>query len=169
MPRIYRLTAVLAAGLLASVWFATVDTTPAAAQDEATPAASAVAADGQACPPGATCRLGHGVLSNLRDLHGNDIENCRPRTYGQPDLFYNYYVPGTCGGVPAAMYVAPQPVPAWVGHTYYTYQPFLPHELLYQHHRHYYRYYDQGRGLTRTSVSWYRPPIYIPSHFRIAR
>jgi hypothetical protein len=160
---------VLAAGLLTSVWFATVHTTAAAAQDDTAPADTSVVTDGQACPPGASCRLGHGVLSSLRDLHGNDIENCRPRTYGQPDLFYNYYVPGTCGGVPAAMYLAPQPVPAWVGHTYYTYQPFLPHELMYQHHRHYYRYYDQGRGLTRTSVSWYRPPIYIPSHFRIAR
>ena len=57
--------------------------------------------------------------------------NCRPRTYGQPDLFYNYYVPGTCGGVPAAAYIAPVPVPPVVGHTYYTYQPFLPNELLY--------------------------------------
>ena len=54
------------------------------------------------------------------------------------------------------------PVPAWVGHTYYTYQPFLPNELLYQHHRTYYRYYDQGRGLTRTAISWSRPPIYHP-------
>ena len=77
--------------------------------------------------------------------------NCRAQYYGQPELFYNYYVPGTCGGVPANMYVAPQPVPAWVGHTYYTYQPFMPHELLYQHHRTYYRYYDGGRGMTRTT------------------
>ena len=58
--------------------------------------------------------------------------------------------PGTCGGVPAEMYLAPQPVPAYVGHTYFTYQPMMPHELLYQHHRTYYRHYDEGRGLTRT-------------------
>ena len=77
--------------------------------------------------------------------------------------------PGYCGGVPAAAYIAPRPVPAWVGQTYYTYQPFMPNELLYQHHRTYYRYYDQGRGMTRTSVSWSRPPVYVLSHFRIAR
>lgn len=169
MPRSYRLTAALAAGLLAGLWIITGSVTPAAAQDDATSADCLVALDGPECSPCPSCRLGGGVLANLRDLHGNDIENCRPRTYGQPDLFANYYVPGTCGGVPVAMYQAPQPVPAWVGQTFYTYQPVYPHELLYQHHRHYYRYYDQGRGLTRTSVSWYRPPIYIPSHFRIAR
>ena len=121
------------------------------------------------CPPGANCFAGSGLGSNLSTLHGNDIQNCRPRTYGQPDLFYNYYVPGTCGGVPAAAYISPMPVPALVGHTYYTYQPFLPNEMLYQHHRTYYRYYDEGGGLTRTSISWSRPPIYIPSHIRIAR
>jgi hypothetical protein len=156
---------------VASACFACFDIGQVAAAEDEVQAENSVATDVQACPPGAACRhgLGRGALANLRDLLGNDIENCRPRTYGQPDLFYNYYVPGTCGGVPAAMYLAPRPVPATVGHTYYTYQPFLPHELLYQHHRHYYRYYDQGRGMTRTSVSWYRPPIYIPSHFRIAR
>lgn len=169
MPRSYQLTAALAAGLLASIGFATVPTPPAAAQDNPAPANCSTDPDGPACLPGADCRLGRGVRANLRDLHGNDVKNCRPLTYGQPDLFYNYYVPGTCGGAPAALYQAPQPVPAWVGQTYYTYQPSYPHELLYPHHRHYYRYDDQGRGFTRTSVSWYRPPIYIPSHFRIAR
>ena len=51
---------------------------------------------------------------------------CVPWRYGTPDLFYNFYVPNNCGGVPAALYVAPYPVPQFVGHTYYTYQPFLP-------------------------------------------
>jgi hypothetical protein len=97
-------------------------------------------------------------------------QNCRPQYYGQPELFYNYYAPGTCGGVPANMYLAPQPVPAWVGHTYYTYQPMMPHELLYKHHRTYYRYYNGGRGMTRTSVSWCRPPLTgWNSSLRIAR
>jgi hypothetical protein len=68
------------------------------------------------------------------------------------------------------MYLAPRPVPEWVGYTYYTYQPVLPHELLYQHHRTYFRYYDGGRGLTRTSVSWSRPPLSgLPAHIRLAR
>ena len=75
--------------------------------------------------------------------------------FGQPDLFYNFYVPPTAGGVGAQMYLAPGPVPPHVGHTYYTYQPFMPHELLYKHKRVYHRYYNEGRGLTRTSVRWW--------------
>ncbi len=117
------------------------------------------------CNVGTCARCGAGC-----GLHNNQTANCRPQNYGQPELFYNYYMPSTCGGVPAAMYVAPQPVPALVGHTYYTYQPFMPHELLYQHHRTYYRYYDGGRGLTRTHVSWYRPPLTSwTQYLRIAR
>ena len=161
MPRMYRKSTWIAAvwtGACLGLW----STASLWAQEESPP-------DAAACPPGARCAVGNRLGAHFSTLHGNDILNCRPRTYGQPDLFYNYYVPGTCGGVPAAMYLAPQPIPPLVGHTYYTYQPFLPHELLYQHHRTYYRYYDQGRGLTRTHISWYRPPIYIPSHFRIAR
>jgi hypothetical protein len=80
---------------------------------------------------------------------------CREHQYGYPDLFYNYFVPPTCGGMGAELYPAPLPVPAHVGHTYYTYQPFMPHEFLYKHHRTYHRYYDEGRGLTRTSVRWW--------------
>ncbi len=108
--------------------------------------------------------------------HGRNGQcvNCRPVQYGQPDLFYNYYVPGTCGGVPAQMYISPHYVPATVGHTYITYQPMMPHELLYTHHRAYYRYYDGGRGMTRTSVRWYNNPIGSPlqsmkNSLRIAR
>jgi hypothetical protein len=87
-------------------------------------------------------------------IHGAPSE-CRGYEYGQPDLFYNFYVPPTCGGVGAQMYVAPLPVPAWVGQTNYTYQPLMPNEMLYKHHRRYHRYYDEGRGLTRTSVHWW--------------
>jgi hypothetical protein len=115
----------------------------------------------EACPDGQTMGTGGAVAGRCRLCGGlhNQTVNCRPQYYGQPELFYNYYIPGTCGGVPAAMYLAPQPVPPLVGHTYYTYQPFMPHELLYQHHRTYYRYYDGGRGMTRARVSWYRPPF----------
>ena len=80
---------------------------------------------------------------------------CRAYEYGRPDLFYNFYVPPVCGGIGAQAYLAPQPVPPLVGHTYYTYQPLMPHELLYKHHRSYHRYYNEGRGLTRTSVTWW--------------
>ncbi len=80
---------------------------------------------------------------------------CRDRAYPQPDLFYNFYVHGPCGGYPAQMYVSPKPVPPHVGHTYITYQPLMPHEFMYKHHRTYHQYYDNGRGLTRTYVKWW--------------
>ena len=66
----------------------------------------------------------------------------RPGTT-RPDLFYNYYVgpSPTYGGVPAQMYLSPRPVPPHVGHTWITYQPLMPHEFLYTHHRTYYRHF----------------------------
>ena len=74
----------------------------------------------------------------------------------QLDLFYNHYVgPGVYGnGVPAKMYLSPRPTPPWVGHTYITYQPLLPHEFLYKHNRTYIRLHPDGSG-TRTKVRWY--------------
>ena len=154
MLRIFGNVAVLAAAMLAAPSFHLFSARQASAQEAETLAAEVECPDGTA----GGC------------LHRNQIANCRPQTYGQPELFYNYYVPGTCGGVPAQLYVAPQPVPAVVGHTYFTYQPFMPHELLYPHHRTYYRYYNGGRGLTRTSVSWSRPPLTgWSSTLRIAR
>lgn len=82
--------------------------------------------------------------------------DCQYRWYGRPDLFYNYYVPPTCGGVGAELYISPRPVPPHVGHTFITYQPLMPHEMLYHHKRTYHRYYNSGQGLTRTSVKWCR-------------
>lgn len=71
-----------------------------------------------------------------------------------PDLFYNYYVPpGGSGGVAAQLYPCPRPTPPLVGHTYVTYQPLLPHEFLYRHHRVYWRKNDSG--WTRTRVIWH--------------
>jgi hypothetical protein len=84
---------------------------------------------------------------------------CRAWEYGDPALFYNFYVPNNCGGAPADLYIAPRPVPPLVGHTYYTYQPFMPHEFLYPHHRTYRRYYDGARGMTRARAHWYRGPL----------
>jgi hypothetical protein len=95
---------------------------------------------------GSDAQAQHGCRGNV---------TCRDYQYGNPDLFYNFYVPPTCGGVGVGIYPAPLPVPAHVGHTYYTYQPLMPHEFLYQHHRTYHRYYNEGRGLTRTSVHWW--------------
>jgi hypothetical protein len=69
------------------------------------------------------------------------------------DLFANYYVGPCPSGTAAAMYVSPQPVPAHVGHTYTTYQPLMPHEMLYRHTRSHYAY-EQGAGWTRSKVRY---------------
>lgn len=80
------------------------------------------------------------------DLHGNKAANGM--------LFRNYYVPaGPCGGVPAQLYLCPQPTPPVVGHTYVTYQPLMAQEFLYQHHRVYVRH-NPGAGWTVTKVHW---------------
>jgi hypothetical protein len=72
----------------------------------------------------------------------------------QKDLFYNYYAqPGPYNGAAAGMYICPKPVPPHVGHTWVTYQPFMPHEFMYQHHRAYYTY-NPGAGWRRTNVRY---------------
>lgn len=50
------------------------------------------------------------------------------------------------------MYPAPLPVPPHVGHTYFTYQPFYPHEMLYEHKRTYYRYHPGFEGYSYNGV-----------------
>ena len=58
------------------------------------------------------------------------------RTSSPGDLFYNYYVPPAgYAGVGVQLYPSPRPTPPLVGHTYVTYQPLMPHEFLYPHHR----------------------------------
>ncbi len=81
------------------------------------------------------------------------------RTYGHPHLFYNYYTHGYSNGVNAQMYVSPQPVPPFVGHTFMTYQPLEPHQYLYWHKDTYHNHYDGGRGLNRTRAVYYSPPV----------
>ena len=93
--------------------------------------------------------------------------------HGHPNLFYNFYVPPT-GGVGASLYLSPVPTPPHVGHTYITYQPLMPHEMMYPHHTRYYRYYNGGRGLNRTRIHYYNPPVLSQAHdvlsmFRLAR
>jgi len=76
-------------------------------------------------------------------LSGSGIADAVPidggREVSPPDVFYNYYVPpvpaGSYPGLGAQLYVSPRPVPPRVGHTWYTYPPFMPHEFLYKHHR----------------------------------
>ncbi len=81
------------------------------------------------------------------------------RQFGQPDLFYNYYTQGQANRVNAQMYVSPLPVPPNVGHTYTTYQPFMPHEMLYAHHDRFHNHYDNGRGTNRTRVHYTYPHV----------
>ena len=85
---------------------------------------------------------------------GNGWQGKRSISRQRPnDLFYNYYVGPQPSGTAAQMYVSPRPVPASMGHTYTTYQPFMPHEYLYGHHRSYYTHHP-GAGWTRTNVSY---------------
>jgi len=89
---------------------------------------------------------------------GARTSEARHRT--SPDLFYNYYVPpGPCGGVGAELYVCPRPTPPLVGHTWYTYQPLMSHEYLYQHCRHHVRR-NPGAGLTWTKVRYGHNPLH---------
>lgn len=76
-----------------------------------------------------------------------------------PHLFANQYTQGVANQATAQMYIAPVPVPPWVGHTYYTYEPLYPHELTYTHHHRYHSYYDGGRGLNRTRVTYHSSPV----------
>lgn len=81
------------------------------------------------------------------------------RGFGQPDLFYNYYTQGQSNLANAQLFLSPVPVPPNVGHTFFTYQPFYPDELLYWHKNRYHNYYDNGRGVNRTKVRYYSPPV----------
>lgn len=81
------------------------------------------------------------------------------RGYGKPDLFYNYYTKGNANQSNAQMYLSPLPVPPNVGHTFFTYQPFYPEEMLYWHKNKFHRYYDNGRGMNRTRASYFSPPV----------
>jgi hypothetical protein len=95
---------------------------------------------------------GGGLFGNGNRVVESTIQE---RSYGQPDLFYNYYTQGFANRANAQMYLSPVPVPPNVGHTFYTYQPFLPQHMLYPHHDRYHRYYDGGRGMNRTSATYW--------------
>lgn len=72
----------------------------------------------------------------------------------QKDLFYNYYAqPGPYNGAAGQLYISPRPVPPFVGHTWVTYQPLMPHEYLYKHQRAYYTH-NPGAGWRRTNVRY---------------
>jgi hypothetical protein len=76
------------------------------------------------------------------------------------NLFSQYYTQPGASQVTAGIYPAPHWVPGNVGHSYYTYQPLMPHEMMYQHSRNYYNYYNTGgyygapNALNKTTVRW---------------
>ena len=96
-----------------------------------------------------------GISSTARAWEQPGWDGKRQISYQQQkDLFYNYYAqPGPYNGAAAGMYVSPRPVPARVGHTYVTYQPYMPHEFTYKHERSYYTY-NPGAGWRRTNVRY---------------
>lgn len=100
-----------------------------------------------------------GDMSSGSALGDQLAGGCVPRTYGYPDLFYNNYTRGNCNATNAQMYVAPVPTPPHVGHTFFTYQPLYPEEMLYWHKNRYHNYYDGGRGMNHTKVTYYAPPV----------
>lgn len=75
-------------------------------------------------------------------------------------LFSQYTTQGAASQATAGMYPAPHPVPRNVGASYYTYQPLMPHEMMYTHSRNYFNYYNDssyyggGGSLNITSVRW---------------
>ena len=75
-------------------------------------------------------------------------------------IFSQYTTQGGASMATAGMYPAPHPVPRNVGASYYTYQPLMPHEMMYTHSRNYFNYYNDssyyggGGSLNITSVKW---------------
>ena len=99
-----------------------------------------------------------GDISYVDAMVGPGGANLR-RGFGQPDLFYNYFTQGYRNSANAQMYLSPLPIPPNVGHTYYTYQPFYPHHMMYAHKDRYHRYYDNGRGMNRTRAVYSYPHV----------
>ena len=95
------------------------------------------------------------IVLGSPSAHAQDY--CGPRS--RADLFYNYYVPPVAcngyGAVGAELYPCPRPTPPLVGHTYITYQPLMPQEFMYRHHRCYTRDNGPYAGLTKTWVCWW--------------
>jgi hypothetical protein len=72
--------------------------------------------------------------------------------------YQNYYVEPGPSPVGAELYVSPRPTPAYVGHTYITYEPCAPHQFLHQHGR-IYSHNNPGGGCTTTFVLWRNAPL----------
>ncbi len=77
-----------------------------------------------------------------------------------PNPLFSQYATGGAGMTNAGLYPAPHYSPQLGAQSYYTYQPLMPHEMMYQHSRNYYNYYNTGgymggnNSLNKTSVRW---------------
>ena len=69
-------------------------------------------------------------------------------------LFQQYTTQGA-NQTDAGMYPAPHWVPPYVGHSYRTYQPLMPHEMMYEHSRNYYNWSHQG-AFYAPQYGWFR-------------
>jgi hypothetical protein len=108
----------------------------------------------------------HQMTAQAAATHpGNTVAYGNILGRGTQPLFENYFTQGNANEATAGMYMSPIGVPGNVGHTYYTYQPFYPHQYLYQHHDRYHSYYDGGRGLNRTHATYYAPPARSAVHW----
>lgn len=132
-------------------------------------AATGVAASGVGAVPGVGIpglRTMHQMTAQAAATHpGNTVAYGNILGRGTQPLFENYFTQGNANQAAAGMYMSPIGVPGNVGHTYYTYQPFYPHQYLYQHHDRYHSYYDGGRGFNRTSAKYYAPPARSAVHW----
>ncbi|MDG1873109.1 MAG: hypothetical protein P8J27_04305 [Mariniblastus sp.] len=78
--------------------------------------------------------------------------------FGQGNSPNNLFQQYTAGN--AVMYPAPHYSPQLGGQSMYTYQPLMPHEMMYQHQRNYYNYYNAAGcmggfdSLNKTTVKW---------------
>lgn len=104
----------------------------------------------------ATALVAIGLSAAALAPHAKATEGAWKRTISyqnKQDLFANYYEGPNACDVPVAMYPSPRPVPMHVGHTYTTYQPFMPHEYLYRHTRTHYAY-QCGSGWSRAKIRY---------------
>ena len=76
------------------------------------------------------------LAGGLMVISPNSAQAAFARQSTAGDLFYNFYSPPVgYESVGAQLYPCPRPTPRWVGWTYITYQPLMPHEFLYRHKR----------------------------------
>lgn len=64
---------------------------------------------------------------------------------------------GTIDGYTAGLYPSPRPVPLFVGHVFYTYEPLYPHHYL---HRHGHVKLSRNQGNIRITKVYYRARLF---------